>query len=647
MRFRPLRVAALTLAAVIVAAPLVLVVDAGPASAASWRDPIDPYPDLPSQQYKTAWVQASGGSTPVFNYMPGSMGFEEEQAQIRARLAQNGYPAPSDLSGAKVQAQKASKVERLIFDGAPTSTPNGKPVNISSLPKAITGPAKFARGAAGGPLGLAFAGGFAVGEAGVLLYGVATGNDPLPGVCGSGFAGLAGFMYMGIMPDCAAGVTDANADATAGVQPLTYGTGSIVITGTFMIGTQGNTCMARSGTLVVPSGAQFQILRGSTGLWGSASPPATGNQSYCTNAGLTGHPYAVLPITGMRWINTTTQQVFAEAKMGVADPLRTPGCRITWDDNSTTTGAGTPYQESEGFPLSAGGLGCKQAWQNKPGAGTQFMPRDITVESDGGDGTRQEIMRQPIPELDQDEKNALNDTTGKGLQLFKGTESCLTFAADCAGWWAETDNGQALETEYRCTFGDNRVALSQCYVYAQTFEADQETPTITDPATGEPKTWTGTGDLNSTAPTTGPNPGDACMTSWAAVANPVEWVLHPVKCALVWAFVPRNTVVDAHMQKGDENWRGSTPGRFATAIAGVGASLDGLGGTDCGGIIVPVPDASSWPTVQTTDRAMLAACPGDFFHPFAPWFYWAISGGILIAAFFAIRGNLDKFVGNT
>jgi hypothetical protein len=64
--------------------------------------------------------------------------------------------------------------------------------------------------------------------------------------------------------------------------------------------------------------------------------------------------------------------------------------------------------------------------------------------------------------------------------------------------------------------------------------------------TGDPDPTTGPSDGSDPFPTTGtqPDPGDGsdgCLGgSWGL--NPVEWVYRPVKCAVVWAFVPQTSL---------------------------------------------------------------------------------------------------------
>lgn len=137
-----------------------------------------------------------------------------------------------------------------------------------------------------------------------------------------------------------------------------------------------------------------------------------------------------------------------------------------------------------------------------------------------------------------------------------GTRSCFDRSTDCEGWFRDP----AKEDTYRCTYGRGAastfassqvVALAECKVYAPTFNPQDvaQTKVYADPETGA------TPQIDAPAPDAATDPqappgvesndpsvdgGDngVCFPQGWGALNPLEWVYKPVKCALVWAFVP-------------------------------------------------------------------------------------------------------------
>jgi hypothetical protein len=74
-----------------------------------------------------------------------------------------------------------------------------------------------------------------------------------------------------------------------------------------------------------------------------------------------------------------------------------------------------------------------------------------------------------------------------------------------------------------------------------------------------------------------------CFPSGWAALNPVEWVLKPVKCALVWAFVPPPTFTDGLVNSAGGAWSSSGPGRFWDGIFPVWTAIAGVNTAGCAG----------------------------------------------------------------
>ena len=629
--------------AIVLAVALVVLIPV-PAEAAGWKRPVDPYPDLPSAQFKT-WVQTASGPAVVGGYQPGSTGWAEEQAATKAYLASKGYPAPASASVAKVNAVKTGT---LIFDSAGT----GKAATITTLPKVLTSPAAIARGnAATG----AFMAGWAITDGVLAMYTANTGTNPLQGVCHDPpwVQGVVGALYMFSAPDCSLPVQNANDGATVAKfanlsgQRFWLTNAGRACGPNYPVGTSpawGSDFTGRSVFVVDASGRSEQLV----GWGGSALSSWCGSPTTSVFLATQNDSHGSATRFELR---DSGGVVFKSANVQTSsgNPTRQMRCSVQWPDGSWSASDSVAYKEPDGIPIKGLNDGCATAWKRKPSsvpAGAR--PKTIQVDSTDDAGVTTPVQKQTVPEQTPEEAAADADKTGKGLVLWKGTDNCLTWAASCAGWWPATDKGTSTTTDYRCTFGDAAVALAQCYVYEKTFETATDSPTITDPATGDTVKWSSKSDSgNSTDPSTGPSPADECWDEWASAPNPVEWVFHPVQCALVWAFAPRQAKLKEFQDRIDGSWRGSTPGKFAASIAGVGVAFDALGPGNCRGVILPVPkvqQGSFLPAIE--NRPVLQACPGDFFEPFAPVFFWLITISIGVGGFFIIKRQLDRLVNN-
>lgn len=554
-------------------------------------------------------------------------------------------PNTSNLKATDMWKNYLAQYTRLVV-----TTPAGTPTPIVSKP--ITAPTALARGAAGGPLVGSFLGGFAIGTAGLEVYGMITGDDPLDNLCGTPFEAAGGFLYMGSMPSCVAPIANPNPDVVAGTSATIAGYGAVTYKTRNGIGYWcGPGTQLAAGLTYRGTGTSGNPMTLAWRTSGSQWPAACGGALPQYASEFTG-----LNVTLWAVYRTSTGEVVASApvQQTTGNPMRTPSCLISWKDGTTTTGTGTRYSETAGIPLSAPGLGCKSAWDAKPGAGREVMPDRIGVDSTVDGGAKTQIADQPVPEMGDAGKIALDPSlgNGRGLVLEKVENnqrlSCMNWEADCAQWWTTTSQG-TTEGPYRCTFGGAPLSIGECGPYRHTFDTKTNTPTITDPATGTQTPWEAKPSTgNSLNPGTGPGttPAQSCFdTGWASVANPVDWVLVPVKCALVWAFVPRTQVVATTTAGVAGAWNASTPGLFAAKIAAVSAPLAGLADASCGGLILAVPKIGAGWSVTTENRAFLAACPGDFFAPYAAGFFWFITAALIFGGFYAVKRLLDRFVG--
>ncbi|MFC5432662.1 hypothetical protein [Microbacterium suwonense] len=481
-------------------------------------------------------------------------------------------------------------------------------------PKPITPPAKFVKPPIdGGAVGVAltsFMAGWGIGQGGIALYAAAHDDTYEDVMCRQPgwWRGVNDFITFGLSAtDCTGTVVEPNADAHTGFTPIRVGDFERIYLGTHVDTGSGTTyaCWLATGAApqtLTPLGLR-PVVMGEDGVWvystGFGVPVDGGPYAgrYC------GRPdssiareqlWSTGAVPPVRVIRIDTGEVVAEALPLSGDPVRTPRCEITWEDGTTTTGTGTDYQESVGLPLSAAGLGCEQAYVSKPGAGPDLLPSKIDVESeDTESGAITEISSQEVPSFGPDQRKGLTPGNGAGLVLEKVvnkvTDSCNSWTPDCSGWWEQTGHGTQGETDtgtYRCTYGGAVVDLGECSPYRGTFETKTSTPTITDPATGTEVDWSSS-PMNSTDPTVGPTPGEVCMSEWGSAANPIEWVLQPVKCAMVWAFVPRTDVMVEAQTAIAEAWEPTIVGQLPGVVAAAVSVPNG--GSGCLGPHVVIP----------------------------------------------------------
>ena len=525
---------------------------------------------------------------------------------------------------------------------------------VAVVAKPITQAATLTRGAAGGPLVGAFMGGFAIGTFGLEVYGAVTGDDPLDNLCGTPFEGPGTLLYMGTMPDCSAMIPTPNTDVAAGVTPVVFGSTSIKFNGVVTIsGGFEVACYTTTGSPPAISSTRQLAVRTASGTGGSTNypgwlvvGPSFSSSSACTGVGLTGNTFMNSDSATWKSSNKiihvvdrssgTPVQLSTGGEVQTADPLRTPSCTITWMDGTSTTGAGTAYRETAGLPMTAPGMGCKSAWDAKPGAGREVMPDSIGIDSTTEGGAKTQIATQDVPSFSPEQQKALDPSlgNGRGLVLEKtvdgGLQSCNTWEADCSGWWTETSDG-TVPGAYRCTFGGNPVGLTECGPYRHTFDTRSSTPTITDPVTGQPVPWSGTATNPGTV-AGGVTGGGACGAAWSW--NPVDWVLNPLKCA----FIPSHASVAQAQSHLENRWQSTAVGSLSSALASWSFVAPASG---CNGINVPISQLGH----GIQDFQILNACPGEPLQPLASLSNVVIGISAVLTAIYAVTASIGGIVG--
>jgi hypothetical protein len=173
---------------------------------------------------------------------------------------------------------------------------------------------------------------------------------------------------------------------------------------------------------------------------------------------------------------------------------------------------------------------------------------------------------------------------------------CFAQAGRCEAWFAEAEpqRSEDFECRYGMPGAMSVLALSDCYVYAPTFDVQQQARGIPtgDPATGDvPDSITdATGDPGGD-PTGDPGgDGGSCWPSGWGAFNPLAWVYTPVMCALKAAFVPSSTAVQTQLETTWETIKTRPPISVVYPVAGfVTGFITNAGGT-CSGSIADFGD---------------------------------------------------------
>jgi hypothetical protein len=222
-------------------------------------------------------------------------------------------------------------------------------------------------------------------------------------------------------------------------------------------------------------------------------------------------------------------------------------------------------------------------------AGTSLTQTKVTELTTGGSSTDVWTVNVPLPLTTTSQTYPGCETTTCHLGLAKiagGTDlgDCFAEAGRCQGWFADPDKA----TNYQCTYDGAILALSECNVYSPTFDVDQQAKGIPygDPATGTVPSSIGDTDT-STVGIPGSS-GPSCYPSGWSAFNPLEWVLKPVECALVWAFVPDAATLHSFTDGISTSYNNSSMGQWFAALGGVGAVAIPSGG-GCGGVNLHIP----------------------------------------------------------
>lgn len=384
--------------------------------------------------------------------------------------------------------------------------------------------------------------------------------------------------------------------------------------------------------------------------WGSVTE--NGGQYNCTGntvslPGLVGggtySNYARGP--AIRIVSTTTGATVASPVTNHPDPSRTLECDVTYTDGTVATAVGPAYHETDG----------KMQPPACPPTPTGKTPDKVAVKQKTAGQADQTLSTQDVTPAF---KNWLTQypecATGACLldlidvhDPTKG-KSCFDTDAGCPDWFDDPNKA----TDYKCRYGTKTVDLSECYVYSGLWKPGRTAAgsPYSDPTTG---VWSGgqnapDGATKAMSQTVqNPDSVRSCDFSTIEGFDPVGWILRGGQCLMEWTFIPRQGVVDAATAATEESWQGSTPGKIGAAIAGVEPALAALRDGGCGGLALDYPSVGAGWHVAMKTAYLLPACPGDFFAPWAPVFYWFNSLALVFGGLFGVKLQLDRFVNNS
>ncbi len=260
-----------------------------------------------------------------------------------------------------------------------------------------------------------------------------------------------------------------------------------------------------------------------------------------------------------------------------ADPLRVLRCVVVAASGTYTLDSAT-FRESEGVLPQ---VRCPDV----TGLDVQSIEvREVNLD----DGTWLTLWSETTtPEYQAAQTLAPECSDGTCLlDLRKEGQSCFQAPTECAEWMSDPNR----DSTYSCWYGTHAVDLAECYVYGPAFD---EGAAVTgnvygDPDTGEPigapsGAGTGTDAQAFGAGVQDPEAERVCLPTGWGVFNPIEWMMKPVQCALEWAFVPRQSVLEDVAGSVTGAWDGTAVMQGLPLVVGVIDDLPQSATSDCRG----------------------------------------------------------------
>lgn len=523
----------------------------------------------------------------------------------RASIARYGSTTAINTGSAALEAEKAAQRAGFRFP--------------------FSNAANLARGAAGGALALtAFPVGTAIGAAGLSFFGI----DGKDAVCTAGAGGVGALIgvsdcegYLQLKAEQAnADVAGTGGSLVAGPVsgPTTdlYGStwGSFSVTGFVVSPNQPSTgyIMGKfTGSTPVPaSNGRVPVMFGATSSTGSKYVfsrdfdqvvPANNAGPY-PGVGPAGTWYAGVNVADWETVKglcqTQTETCgngdLAGLQAPSADPLRHLSCKIldsNGQDQEKSTGS---FRESGGkipdpvCPLLADGV----------------TPKRVTVYSvNESTGERTVIYDgEQSPWAAEVEAKYPQCTTGLcTLELLRmpARTSCFEGENNCDGWYTDPQK----ETKYSCEYDGTVVSLDHCNQYRQVF--DDEARNSGAPYSNQDGSFSLTPTTKNAAGSSlaGKPTFESCMEDSSAT-DVFSLVFTPVRCALVWAFVPSPLAITKQAADSADAVMDTDVGRWLLAVPSFFANLSVPGCKGFAWKLVP-PLAKTERTVYPVD-----ACTG-------------------------------------
>lgn len=303
-----------------------------------------------------------------------------------------------------------------------------------------------------------------------------------------------------------------------------------------------------------------------------------------------------------------------------ADPERYLECTVRGTDGNEYVSYSEPFRESDGV----------LAQPVCPEMPDGVIPSQIEVDTKqgkGADAPGASLGTWETTDAFQDWATRFPECL-TGLctaELFKvtGTEldNCFDNPAPCVNWFTEPNKQQL----YQCQYAGQVVDLSECNHYASTFDPEKLAAGqgYADPETGKPGA---PGSSPSTSTGTGVRPGvgsaadlgikeaENCFPTGWGVVNPVNWVFMPVRCAIVWAFVPRGEALELTVAKVPLAWADTPPAKVIGFVGDFADDLPEVAG--CQGLRLKIDVDFPWKDTTFVasgihiDQYILGACEG-------------------------------------
>lgn len=402
----------------------------------------------------------------------------------------------------------------------------------------------------------------------------------------------------------------------------------------------------KTGNSAYSVGYLWECVKGGTATWGGSSSSFdwTGSSykspagSFCSGGAMVLLLVGSVPDGkgGQLQGGSTVWSQGKDLTPILTDPDRTLQCSITGTDGKTYTASSPAYKESSGA----------NAEPQCPALPDGVAPANVAVQQTGGP-TPQKVYDQPTTPAFQSWYSQYPECIDGAcsLDLLDKRQtppvSCFDSAATataCQDWMKDPQK----TTDYQCTYGAHNVDLTECYAYGDVFKPEKIAAgqAYTDPATGESVAGQSSptaAQSNLGKTITDPSDFTGCLDKGWAEANPVEWVMVPVQCALQWAFAPRESVINDDLDGLTKTWGDTTPAKVVTAIQSWKIN------PSPGGCTASVPFYnqlnSTWITVP-----IIQACDGDPMGGVMPWVRGVVTVVAGIGAAFACRRVVAKWV---